>query len=234
MNIAAVIPARGGSKGIPRKNLTLLGEHPLLAWSIRLAQSVEYISSVYVSTEDEEIAQVGRQYGAQIPFMRPAVLANDTAKTVDAVADLLERLKQVQRCPDIVVLLQPTQPFRTAESVQRAIELFQSKQDGVVSVCPVDEHPILMRHVNSETHQALRLLSNIDSTVRRQDFSQLYRVNGAVYVNSVNDYFERRSLNDNPYAIITDRIEGTDIDSLEDLEYARWLYSRGIIQTPFR
>ena len=232
MNIVAIIPAWGGSKGIPRKNLCNLGGIPLIAWSIKQAQACSSINNIYVSTDDSEIAEISRYYGAEIPFMRPATLALDTTTTVDSISFFLGQLVKIKKLPDLVVLLQPTQPFRSIETISNAIKLAQKKQSGVVSVSPVKENPILMRKLIKNTSQIENILSEQNSTIRRQDFPEIYRVNGAVYVNSPADYFAKKSLNDNRFCVITSKLEGVDIDEPEDLQYANWLIDRGIVTVP--
>lgn len=223
MNIIAIIPARGGSKGIPQKNIIDLGGLPLLAWSIRVARAAKVLDEVYVSTDDDEIAKIAKEYGARVPFLRPKELATDKATTVDAISHFILKLKMENNCPDIVVLLQPTQPFRSVETIIKAIEAYKLTGSGVVSVSRVAEHPVLMRYFDKSTSVLTRLLGNVNSTVRRQDFSEVCRVNGAVYVNSVEDYLQKKSLNDNPIGVITTELEGVDIDTLDDLDYARFL-----------
>lgn len=223
MNIIAIIPARGGSKEIPQKNIIDLGGLPLLAWSIRVARAAKVLDEVYVSTDDDEIAKIAKEYGARVPFLRPKELATDKATTVDAISHFILKLKMENNCPDIVVLLQPTQPFRSVETIIKAIEAYKLTGSGVVSVSRVAEHPVLMRYFDKSTSVLTRLLGNVNSTVRRQDFSEVYRVNGAVYVNSVEDYLQKKSLNDNPIGVITTELEGVDIDTLDDLDYARFL-----------
>lgn len=232
MNIAAIIPARGGSKGIPRKNICNLGGIPLVAWSINKAQACPTINNIYVSTDDSEIAEISRSYGAETPFMRPATLALDTTTTVESISYFLGQLATIKKLPDLVVLLQPTQPFRSVETISRAIKLAQTKQSGVVSVSHVKENPILMRKVINNNSQIENILLEQNSTIRRQDFPAIYRVNGAVYVNSPSDYFSKKSLNDNKFCVITNMIEGIDIDEPEDLLYANWLIARGVVPPP--
>ena len=223
MNTIAIIPARGGSKGIPQKNIIDLGGLPLLAWSISVARAAKVLDEVYVSTDDDEIAKIAKEYGARVPFLRPKELATDKATTVDAISHFILKLRMENNCPDIVVLLQPTQPFRSVETITKAIEAYKLTGSGVVSVSRVAEHPVLMRYFDKSTSVLTRLLGNVNSTVRRQDFSEVYRVNGAVYVNSVEDYVQKKSLNDNPIGVITTELEGVDIDTLDDLDYARFL-----------
>lgn len=232
MQIAAIIPARGGSKGIPRKNICELGGFPLIAWSIFAAKSCGLIDTVLVSTDDDEIAHIAMKYGADVPFKRPATLASDHATTVDAVADLLNNLNHISKCPDFVVLLQPTQPFRSQHSIVKSINLSLENQQGVVTISELSDHPLLIREYFSDTKRVIPLLHGMNSTVRRQDFPLFFKVNGAVYVNPVQDYFDQKSLNDNPLAVLSDKIEATDIDDIDDLDYAQWLIDSGKVELP--
>jgi len=133
MNIIAVIPARGGSKRVPRKNIKLIAGKPLIAWSIDEARKSKYINEVIVSTEDGEIAKVAEQYGAKV-IIRPQELAVDTAKTPPVLLHVVEELEKNSYKPDIVVLLQPTTPSRTVDTIDAGIEkLINSHNDSVFS-----------------------------------------------------------------------------------------------------
>lgn len=141
--ILGLIPARGGSKGIPRKNIKLLAGKPLIAWTIEAALDSSCFARLIVSTDDAEIASVARQYGAEVPFLRPAELASDAASSMDVVLHGLDWLAQAaQSLPGLVMLLQPTSPLRTPEDIQAAITLQTEKNaEAVVSVCEA-AHPV--------------------------------------------------------------------------------------------
>ena len=125
MRILGLIPARGGSKGIPHKNSKLLGGKPLIAYSIEAALASAQLTSVLVSTDDEGIAEVSRQFGAQVPFLRPAALAQDHSPTIDTVVHALQYYRATGEDYDAVCLLQPTSPFRTAQDIQLAVSAFR-------------------------------------------------------------------------------------------------------------
>lgn len=219
--VLAIIPARGGSKGIPRKNLLEIGGKPLIAYSIQCAKQIERINSVVVSTDDSEIAEVAIKYGARIPVLRPKELADDHAKTIDAVEHMLEFLESCGEVYDTVVLLQPTQPFRSLNDVERALNFFEANNSqGVLTVSRVQEHPLLMRYMTNEGYLS-QLLSK-ESTVRRQDMEPVFRVNGAVYVNAREDYRRGVSLNDNPLGVLSGEGASIDIDSWKDVEEAEF------------
>ncbi len=215
--ILAVIPARGGSKGIPGKNIIDLCGKPLIAYSIESALACPYVDRVIVSTDSEEIQKVALRHGADVPFLRPAKLATDTAKTIDALLHAIETLKNQGDIFDYLLLLQPTQPIREDYHLTEAIEtLIESGETSLVSVSLVTEHPLLMRTIDAEGN--LKPLMNASSTVRRQDFPDVYKVNGNIYLNRLDTTFNSEtSLNDNSLPYIMDSQYATDIDSPQDL-----------------
>jgi len=219
MKRLAYIPARGGSKGIPKKNIAELGEMPLIAFTIVAALKSGLFEKVMVSTDSEEIAEVARQYGAWVPFLRYAEFAQDTSKTIDAVISDKSRLEAMGEKFDEFVLLQCTSPFRTAKDIQGAVALAEKMHSGVVSISPVEEHPILMRTIDADGKVSKVL--NCSSTCRRQDMPPYYRVNGAIYVNFWDELTTDLSLNDNPYGYVMERKDSLDIDTKADLEAAR-------------
>ncbi len=224
--VLCIIPARGGSKGIPRKNIIEIDGKPLVAYSIECAKESRYIDSVVVSTDDEEIAAVSKAWGAEVPFLRPKELAHDTSKTIEAVLFTVGELKKRTCIFDILVLLQPTHPLRTAVQVDEAIRLFMEKQEDVVSLSAVSEHPILMRKLDETTQNVKPLLSQ-NSTVRRQDMETFFIVNGAIYVNGIQNLSKETSFNDNPIGYVMNESITVDIDDELDLMWARFLMNKG-------
>ncbi len=216
-SILAIIPARGGSKGIPGKNIFEVSGKPLIAYTLEAASGSQYIDYVLVSTDSQEIADTAKKYGGQVPFLRPAELASDTAKTIDAVVHCVKEMKESQMQEfESVVLLQPTSPLRTSEDIDGAIELFyQNDEKSLVSVSELDVNPVLIRRI--EDGRAVPIL-NESSTVRRQDFKKYYRVNGAIYINRACELTPETSLNDNETAYIMDSSHCIDIDSMDDIE----------------
>ncbi|SFD31667.1 cytidylyltransferase domain-containing protein [Ruminococcus albus] len=218
--ILAVIPARGGSKGIPHKNIVDLCGKPLIVYSIEAGKKSRYIDYVMVSTDDEEIAKVAEQYGAEIPFMRPTDLASDTAKTIDAIIHAITELRKKGECFDVLVLLQPTAPLRNFEDVDKAIETFFSNNCfSLVSVSEVDDHPVLIRSIEEGK---LKSLLNVSSTCRRQDMPKYYKVNGCIYINSINELTLNTSFNDNVIPYRMEKSHSVDIDELCDLYLAEY------------
>lgn len=213
-----IIPARGGSKGIPNKNIIEVEGKPLIKYSIDAALESKYVDRIVVSTDSEEIAKVSAESGADVPFLRPVSLSTDTAKTIDALIHAVNTLKENGSAYDYLVLLQPTQPLRESFHIDEAIEKIVERGAGsLVSVSDVHEHPILMRTINEQGN--LSNLLQTSSTVRRQDFPTFYKVNGSIYINKIDENFnENLSLNDNQLPYIMDTKYDVDIDEPFDLE----------------
>lgn len=185
--VLAVIPARGGSKGVIRKNVRQLGGKPLIAWTIEAALHAGFVDQVLVSTDDAEIAEVSQQYGADVPFMRDAKLAQDDSTTIDVVVDALQRCSGF----DWVVLLQPTSPLRTATDIDKALALcIEKNAPSCVSVCLAESSPYWMFTLNDE-HYLNPLLPATQAT-RRQDLPPVYSLNGAIYVAKVEWLLEHK------------------------------------------
>lgn len=219
VRVLGVIPARGGSKGIKRKNVRDLAGKPLIAWTIEAALLSKYIDRVIVSTDDSEIAQVSAAYGAEVPFTRPSVLASDTASSVA----LLEHA--IKECPGygFVVLLQPTSPLRKTSDIDACIELCaKGSTNSVVSVKEVDTHPAyIFRETNSRRLEPL--LPEMKG-LRRQDLPRLLALNGAVYVVATQWFLRAKSLvaEESQYHVMP-RERSIDIDEEFDLVVARHL-----------
>ena len=217
--ILAIIPARGGSKGIPHKNIINLCGKPLIAYTIEAAKQSMYVDTVLVSTDNVEIQSVSEQYGAMAPFLRDAMIATDKATTISVVVDAVQRLSMNNENYDVVILLQPTSPLRTTEEIDVAIDVFfQNDMQGVVSVNAVETSPFLLRTI--EGHRLQRIISE-SSTIRRQDMPTYYEVNGAIYINHIREIDENLSFNDNPIPYIMNREHSVDIDTWDDLEMAK-------------
>jgi len=221
--ILVVIPARGGSKGITRKNIVNIYGKPLIQYTIDAAKDAKYIDKIVVSTDDEEIASISEQCGVEVPFLRPKHLATDKAKTIEVLIHSVEKLKEIGEFFDYIVLLQPTQPIRTGGIIDEAIEMIIDRdEESLVSISEVSEHPILIRTLDDtgKLHNILK----INSTLRRQEFSKYYKVNGSIYINKINNNFTvNTSLNDNSLGFIMEKKYDIDIDEKIDLEFFKVL-----------
>jgi len=228
LRIAAVIPARGGSKGILYKNLADLGGRPLLAWTIAAAKAAHGLDRVIVSTDDENIAAAAREYGAEVPFLRPSEFSGDDAPALDVIAHALKEL-QSQDGPtyDAVAYLQPTSPFRNAAQLTMAVALFtQERPDTLVSVTAVPHNmvPASLMHPLGQS-APLMLGSPAGQKLRRQEKEKLFARNGpAILIVSTADAMERRRLyGERVVGFEMDRLSSLDIDDPIDLEIARHL-----------
>lgn len=221
----AIIPARGGSKGLPGKNVRPLNGKPLIAFAIEAALKAKHIERVIISTDDDEIARVAVEYGAELPFMRPAELASDTAMVIDNYIYTIGRLEEEDgKDIDAFVVLQPTSPLRVAEDIDGAIELFEKKgADSVISYCQ-EAHPVTWHKYLDEDG---RFVDIFDANIKnRQENRVSYYPNGAVYVFRTSMIRERKYYTDKSYAYVMPRTRSVDIDFIEDFEYAEFLLRR--------
>ncbi|MFY9101297.1 acylneuraminate cytidylyltransferase family protein [Aliarcobacter cryaerophilus] len=213
----AIIPARGGSKRLPRKNILDLCGKPLISWSIEAALKSKYISKVVVSSDDEEILNISSNFGADI-IKRPYELANDTATTFDVVKHTIDNFENY----DYIVLLQPTSPLRNEKHIDEAIELLEEKQaDAIVSVCEMDHSPLWSNTLPKDGNMNNFLRDEVLNK-RSQDLEKYYRVNGAVYICKTDKLLENKSffLKDNIFGYIMDRKSSIDIDEEIDFLFA--------------
>lgn len=223
--ILALIPARGGSKGIQKKNIKLLFGKPLIAWTIDQAKKSEYLNKIIVTTEDEEIGEISRSWGADI-IKRPKELAKDESPTIDAIFHTLEVLKSENYNPDIIILLQPTSPLRTTKDIDNAMELFLNTNcESVVSVCELKHSPYWCFEI--EKGYLKSLFGDEYLRRRRQDLENVYMPNGAMYISTPENLRKYKGfycLRTIPYIMPPER--GIDIDNEVDFMLAELLTKR--------
>jgi N-acylneuraminate cytidylyltransferase len=187
MKVLYVIPARGGSKGIPHKNIKLLAGKPLIYYSIDVARALTSDENICVSTDDDEIIEVVEKYGLKVPFVRPEKYATDTATTNDVLIHAIDFYKSRGKKYDVIVLLQPTSPLRKVEQVKEALSLYHINDlDMVVSVKESHAATVLC---NENNEGYLELTIN-PSGIRRQDIANFYEYNGAIYIINVSKLME--------------------------------------------
>jgi N-acylneuraminate cytidylyltransferase len=222
----ATICARGGSKGLPRKNVRPFAGKPLIAHTIEQARTCRLIDAVYVSTDDDEIAAVAREWGAQVPYRRPAELATDTAAKIPAIEHLVAHLERQGERIGLVVDLQPTSPLRTQQDLADAIRL-APQADLVVTVAEPSHNPYYTL-VEEQADGTLRL-SKPGTFVRRQDTPASWGLNGSIYVwqraalaRAAADGFWSVSIRPS----VMPRHRSVDIDDALDFEWAEWLWRR--------
>ncbi len=226
MKTLAVITARGGSKGIPRKNLRLLGDKPLIAHTIASGLAAKRISRLVVSTDDDEIAEVSRFHGADVPFRRPAALATDTANQISVVLHALNTVEEMEAARyESVVVLQPTAPLRTSTDIDSAVEkLDLENADSVVSFYRVEHgHPNYMYTIVEG--RPVPLFQTVAS--RRQEFPDVYVRNGAIYATRRRTLVEDKSFYGRemkPYIMPYER--SVNVDTELDLALAEFFLAR--------
>lgn len=211
--VLAIIPARGGSKGVPRKNIRNLLGKPLIAWTIESGKKSKYIDKVIVSSEDSEIIEVAKCFGADVPFIRPKHLAQDQTPGLDTVMHALRELPEY----DYVVLLQPTSPLRLADDIDGCIEqLLNTDFPACVSVTEPEKSPYWMYTVK-EDGLMRPLIPQKKVTIRRQELPSVYALNGAIYVAQTKWLFKTNSfLTNETLAFIMPKSRSIDIDVEED------------------
>ena len=226
LDVVALVTARGGSKGIPGKNVQRVAGRPLIAWTIRAARESALVRRVIVSTDDDAIARASCAAGAEVPFTRPTELAQDTSSHIGVVLHALDWLEADEgRLPDYLLLLQPTSPLRTAEDIDAAIALAaQTGAASVVGVCPAHTHPYLAKSLSPQGRLADFLTIDRRAYLRRQDLPPAYALNGAVYLTRPTILRQERTFlpaDSVPYVMPAER--SLDVDTLWDLNLLRLL-----------
>lgn len=222
MKNLAVIPARSGSKGLHDKNIKEMIGKPLMAYSIEAALTSGIFDIVIVSTDSESYAEIGKQYGAEVPFLRSAEMSSDKAGSWDMVREVLRNYRERGRSFDTVCLLQPTSPLRTAEDIRSAYKLFLDKgANAVVSICEADHSPLWMNQLPSNLLMD-KFLTNGRGTVR-QNLGTYYRINGAIYIVGVEFINKADDIYQNSFAYVMPRERSVDIDTLMDFKIAECL-----------
>lgn len=216
--VLAVIPARGGSKGLPKKNIKKLNGKELIGWTIEAAKKCKYIDKVIVSTDCNEIAEVSKKFEGEVPYLRPAEISGDNAKTCDVVDYVL---KNVDENYDILILLQPTSPFRNFEHIEKALELFcNDNASSVVSVCETLKSPYWTFWID-EHHKMQPILNDKFSDERRQDLKVAHHLNGAIYIQRVEHFLSaKKFIYEDSLAYQMDRKSSIDIDDIIDFKFA--------------
>lgn len=223
--ILAVITARGGSKGLPGKNIRKLAGKPLICWTIKQALATTFIDKVIVSTDDSKIAAIAKKCGADVPFIRPKALATTSAKSIDVILHALNWLEKYNNQEyDLVILLQPTSPLRTTGDIKQALRLlFVKKAKVIVSVCKADHPPLWSNTLPPDLNMGRFIKSHIIDR-DRQALPCYYRLNGAIYVSEAGYLKKHRSfLGKDTYAYIMDNDRSVDIDTIMDFIMAEMI-----------
>jgi len=216
--VLGLVTARGGSKGLPGKNIKNLCGKPLIAWTIDAAMKSRYLDAVIVSTDSEEIADVARASGASVPFLRPAELSSDQASSVDVVEHALNYLKSQKLHFDLLVLLEPTSPLRDTGDIDTGIErLVESGADSIVSVCRAEtEHPAFMFRQSEEGRLESAMPGGFRA-LRRQDLEPMFFLEGTLYASRIDPLLATRSFcQPNTVALEVPKWKAAEIDDIVD------------------
>lgn len=219
-----VIPARGGSKGIPGKNIKPLGGKPLIAYSVEVARQLAPDSDICVSTDDPAIADVVREMGLEVPFMRPDYLATDNCGTYEVLLHAVKFFEKLGRRYDTMVLLQPTSPLRTADDVRRCLEAYTSDVDMVVTVVEAASNPYYNCY-ETDADGFLHISKGDGSYVRRQDAPKAWEYNGAVYVINI-DSLKQMPLSKFPRRRMVEMERSRSIDLDTPLD---WIVAEAVV-----
>ena len=216
MSSIAVIMARSGSKGLKYKNIKLLNGKPLMAYSIEAAKESGCFTCIHVSTDSEKYAEIAKEYGADVPFLREPELASDTSDIWDAVRIVLKKYEQMGKKFERVMLLQPTSPLRTAQDIRNAFSLIEEKNaEAVIGVCEMDHTPLWSNTLPEDGN--MKGFQSMEYEVPRQQLPVYYRVNGAIYLVNIDFLMRRGDLYDRfSHAYIMPKERSVDIDNIVD------------------
>ena len=229
MNILVIIPARGGSKGIPGKNIKLLGGKPLIYYAIDVARAIVDDTHICVSTDDDQIIRVVEQYGLSAPFIRPTELATNTAGSYGVLLHALSFYESKGEHFDAVVLLQVTSPFRTVNHVREALNLYNKDLDMVVSVKETDSNPYYLCF-EEDTEGMLHISKGDGHYTRRQDCPPVYEYNGAIYIINP-ERMKAMPLNKFKKRVkyVMDREHSVDLDTMMDWMIAEYMITNKLV-----
>ncbi len=232
MRNIAIIPARSGSKGLKDKNIRSLGGKPLFAYSIDAAIKSGMFDVVMVSTDSEHYAEIAREYGAEVPFLRSEKTSSDIASSWDAVAEVLANYHSMGKDFDSFMLLQPTSPLRTDANIREAYaEMEEKKANSVISLCEVDHSP-LQCNVLPDSLSLDGFIRKEGKGKRRQDMEQYYRFNGAIYLTKVDFFLENHNIyREKCFAYIMNKRDSIDIDDEFDFIVAEALIKHKLLSS---
>lgn len=227
MKNIAIIPARSGSKGLKDKNIKLLNGKPLLVYSIEAALQSKCFDVVFVSTDSKKYADIAKQYGAEVLFLRSKKNSSDKSNAWDVIREVLENYKKLGKEFDTFMYLQPTSPLRTSNDIKKSYKLYKDlKANSIVSVCESEVSPLYCYQLPKN-----KLLSKVldvkNENKRRQDIGSYYTMNGAIYLGNVKNFLKTNDIYKNKcYAYVMDKKSSIDIDDELDFKYAEMLLNK--------
>lgn len=226
MKNIAIIPARSGSKGLPDKNIKELDGRPLLYYSVKAARESGLFSEIMVSTDSEVYAEVAKNCGASVPFLRSKENSNDSSSSWDVVREVLYSYYKIGLKFDTICLLQPTSPLRKSEDICKAYALLKDKNaDAITSVCECEHSPLWCMILDD--NYCLSDFRKSLADLPRQKLKQFYRFNGAIYIRKI-EYCEQlvKILDSDEFAYVMDKFRSIDIDTVEDFDYVEYLVNK--------
>lgn len=214
----AIIPARGGSKGLAGKNIKELCGKPLIAWSIEAGYKSNYLDEIMVTTDCQNIAEVAKQYGANVPFLRPKELATDTATTFDAIKHTIDYYKNELKEFDYIVLLEPTSPLRESVDIDNAIKiLLDSNADSIVGICRTEDQNPAFLVLKNEKNFISGYENKEMKVLRRQDIKDVYFFEGTIYISKTNILLDKKKFyHENTIGYEVPKYKSLEIDDIED------------------
>jgi CMP-N,N'-diacetyllegionaminic acid synthase len=229
MKTLYLIPARGGSKGVPGKNIKLLNNKTLIAYSIDIAKQFTDVSNICVSSDDDEIIKAAENEGLVVPFIRPDYLASDTATSYDVIMHALKFYEEKSVIYDNVVLLQPTSPFRHKDHLAKALDNYSNEIDAIISVCETKSNPYYV--LFEENNQGFLKKSKEIEITRRQDAPKVYEFNGSIYVLNVASLKKYKSISkfEKIRKIEMPHYYSIDIDNMEDWMYCEFIIEKNLL-----
>lgn len=224
----AIIPARSGSKGVKDKNIKNLHGHSLLEWSIKAAQNAKLIDRIFISTDSEEYARIGKECGVEVPFLRPKNISGDTSSDLEFVLHAISEFKKLNDCPDYIAHIRPTTPIRDPDLIDEAISLFKKNKEfhSLRSVHIMSESSYKTLEINNGILTPLSLFNNneFDANAPRQSFPDTYQANGYIDILSTSFVLENNQIHGKkilPFITNT----AYEVDSMEDFDYLEYLAS---------
>lgn len=219
-----IIPAREGSKGIKNKNIQLIGNKPMIQYTFEASRNASKVNCVILSSDDKKIISLARRFDIKVPFIRPTSLAQDDTPAAKVITHALEWYKEEYHdCPENLILLQPTSPFRTGEDIDNAIERYESSQkDSLISVCPVSQHPSECLTISDSDELKFINIGHNLNLMRRQLYKKCYFIDGAIYICKTSKFLENETMfNSSSEIFILPKSHSIDVDDWFDLLIAR-------------
>jgi len=220
-----IIPARAGSKRLPKKNIRILGDKPLISWSIDAAKNSEYLDNIIITTDSDEIISISKNHGIDVPFKRPSHLAEDDSTSVDTVYHAIDYLESINKTYDYLVLLQPTSPLRSSHQIDEAIEMLMSLDAHAVVSVKETEYNVNLCNTLPENN-------SMENFFQQDNKNKYYCLNGAIYICDIKKFLQEKTffVDKSIYAYKMDAYSSVDIDTLSDFKLAEFFLKNNALK----